>query len=63
MIIFGVNFGMYILLWVDGMRFVECIWEIIDSYDVGVDFVFFSNCLRGLFDYFIKINNGMFIDV
>ncbi len=29
----------------------------------GVDFAFLSNRLRGSFDYFIKTNNGMFIDV
>ena len=44
------------------MRSAERTWETIDSHDVGVDFAFLSNRLRGSFDYFIKTNNGMFID-
>ena len=61
--IFGVNPGTHTSLWVDGMRSAERTWETIDSHDVGVDFAFLSNRLRGSFDYFIKTNNGMFIDV
>lgn len=50
-------------LWIDGIRSDQRTWETINSHDVGVDFAFLNNRLRGSFDYFIKRNNGMFINV
>jgi len=50
-------------LWVDGMRSDQRTWETIDSHDPGMDFALLNNRLSGSFDYFIRTNNGMFIDV
>lgn len=61
--IFGVNPQQQTSLWVDGMTSDQRSWETIDSHDVGLDFAFFNSRLRGSFDYFIKTNTGMFIDV
>lgn len=61
--IFGVNPTSYTSLWIDGMRSAQRTWETINSHDVGLDFAFLNNRLRGSFDYFIKKNNGMFINV
>lgn len=61
--IFGVNPTSHTSLWIDGIRSDQRTWETINSHDVGVDFAFLNNRLRGSFDYFIKRNNGMFINV
>ncbi len=61
--LFGVNPATQTSLWLGGMTSSERTWETIDSHDVGVDVAFLDNRLRGSFDYFIKTNNGMFIDV
>ncbi len=50
-------------LWIDGMTSDQRTWETINSHNAGVDFGVMDNRLRGSFDYFIKTNNGMFIDV
>lgn len=61
--IFGVNPSTHTTLWLSGMTSADRTWEIIDSHNAGLDFAFLNNRLRGSFDYFIKTNNGMFIDV
>ena len=61
--IFGTNPTSHTSLWIDGIRSDQRTWETINSHDVGVDFAFLNNRLRGSFDYFIKRNNGMFINV
>lgn len=61
--VFGVNPTSHTSLWIDGIRSDQRTWETINSHDVGLDFAFLNNRLRGSFDYFIKRNNGMFINV
>lgn len=50
-------------LWIDGMRSSERTWETIKSHNAGLDFAFLKSRLRGEFNYFVKTNEGMFIDV
>lgn len=50
-------------LWLGGMTSDNRTWETIDSHDAGIDFAFLDKRLSGSFDYFVKTNNGMFIDV
>lgn len=38
-------------------------WETIHSHNAGLDFGVLNNRLTGSFDYFVKTNDGMFIDV
>ena len=61
--IFGVTPTSHTSLWIDGMRSNERSWETIDSHNAGIDFAVLNNRLRGSFDYFVKTNTGMFIDV
>lgn len=48
---------------IDGMRSDQRTWETINSHNIGLDFGVLNNQLRGSFDYFVKENEGMFIDV
>lgn len=50
-------------LWLTGMTSDLRTWETINSHNAGLDFGFLRNRLRGSFDYFVKTNTGMFIDV
>lgn len=61
--LFGVKPAYQPSLWVDGMTSEQRTWETINSHDVGLDFAFLDNRLRGSFDYYVKTNNGMFIGV
>ena len=61
--IFGTTATQHTSLWIDGMRSDERTWETIHSHNAGVDFAVLDSRLRGSFDYFVKTNDGMFIDV
>ena len=61
--IFGVNPTGHTSLWIDGMRSNDRTWETIESHNIGLDFAFLNSRLRGSYDYFVKTNTGMFIDV
>lgn len=61
--VLGVSPSSHASFWLDGMRSADRSWETIDSHNGGVDIAFLNNRLRGSFDYFVKTNNGMFIDV
>lgn len=61
--IFGANPVTHTSLWLNGMTSDQRSWETINSHNAGVDFAFLNNRLRGSFDYFVKTNEGMFIDV
>lgn len=61
--IFGVSPQQHTSLWLGAMTSDQRTWETIDSHNFGFDFAFLSNKLRGSFDYFVKTNTGMFIDV
>ncbi len=61
--LFGINPAYQTSLWLSGMTSNQRSWETIDSHDAGLDFAFLNNRLRGSFDYFVKTNKGMFIDV
>lgn len=61
--IFGANPVTHTSLWLNGMTSEQRSWETINSHNAGVDFAFLNNRLRGSFDYFVKTNEGMFIDV
>lgn len=50
-------------LWINGMTSDQRTWETIHSHNAGLDFAFLGQRLSGSFDYFVKTNNGMFIDV
>ena len=53
----------YTSMWLDGIRSDDRTWETIFSHNIGVDWAFLNNRLRGSFDYFIKTNDNMFIPV
>ena len=61
--IFGTTATQHTSLWIDGMRSDERTWETIHSHNAGVDFAVLDSRLRSSFDYFVKTNDGMFIDV
>ena len=61
--LFGTTATQHTSLWIDGMRSDQRTWETIHSHNAGVDFAVLDSRLRGSFDYFVKTNNGMFIDV
>lgn len=61
--IFGSTPTAHTSLWISGMTSDQRTWETINSHNFGLDFAFLNNRLRGSFDYFIKTNDGMFIDV
>lgn len=61
--IFGTNPTSHTSLWLSGMTSDQRSWEMINSHNAGFDFAFLNNRLRGSFDYFVKTNEGMFIDV
>lgn len=61
--IFGTTPSKHTSYWLDGMRSAERSWETINSHNAGVDIAFLNHRLRASFDYFVKTNNGMFIDV
>lgn len=61
--IFGTTATQHTSLWIDGMRSDQRTWETIHSHNAGVDFAVLDSRLRGSFDYFVKTNDGMFIDV
>lgn len=50
-------------LWIDGMTSDQRTWETINSHNLGLDFAVLNNKLRGTFEYYVKNNDGMFIDV
>ena len=61
--LFGTSPAMQTTIWLGSMTSDQRTWETINSHDVGLDFAFLNNRLRGQFDYFVKSNNGMFISV
>lgn len=61
--ILGVNPSAHTTMWLGGMTSDQRTWETIDSHNFGLDFTLLNNRLSGSFDYFIKTNNGMFINV
>lgn len=61
--LFGTTATQHTSLWVANMTSDQRTWETIYSHNAGVDFAVLSNRLRGSFDYFVKTNDGMFIDV
>jgi len=50
-------------IWLSGMTSDQRTWETINSHNVGLDFTLLNNRLSGEFNYFVKTNEGMFIDV
>lgn len=61
--LFGANPATQSTIWLGAMTSDQRTWETINSHDLGIDFAFLNNRLRGSFDYFIKTNNGMFISI
>ena len=61
--LFGVSPSLLPTLWLGSMTSSQRTWETIKSHDIGLDFAFLNNRLRGQFDYFVKTNDGMFISV
>lgn len=61
--LFGADPANQTSIWLGSMTSDQRSWETIDSHDIGLDFGFLNNKLRGSFDYFIKTNKGMFIGV
>lgn len=54
---------MHTTLTIDGMTSDQRTWETIHSHNLGLDFAVLNNRLKGTFEYFVKNNDGMFIDV
>ncbi len=50
-------------LWLSGMTSSQRTWEVIHSHNVGLDYALLRSRLYGSFDWFDKINTGMFIPV
>lgn len=50
-------------IWIDGMRSAQRTWETIDSHNIGLDFGFLDQRLRGSYELFEKKNTGMFIPI
>lgn len=59
--LFGSKPTLHTSMWVDGMRSADRSWETMTSHNIGMDFAFFNNRLRGAFDYFTKTNDNMFV--
>lgn len=59
----GVNPSAHATMWLGGMTSDQRTWETIDSHNIGLDFTVLGNRLNGEFNYFVRTNNGMFINV
>lgn len=57
------GFTTYPSIWINGMVSTTRTWETIKSHDIGLDFGFFHDKLTGSFDWYHKVNDGMFINV
>ena len=59
----GINPSSHTTMWLGGMTSDQRTWETIDSHNIGLDFTVLNNRLNGEFNYFVRTNNGMFINV
>ncbi len=61
--ILGVNPSAHTTMWLGGMTSDQRTWETIDSHNIGLDVTVLDNRLNAEFNYFVRTNNGMFINV
>lgn len=61
--IFGYDGSKVNTAWIDGMSSLNRTWERVSTTNFGLDFGLFNNRLTGTFEYYIRKNNGMLIDI